>query len=285
MTAVTTGSILISGRIVPVPGLAITPPASAGGPAWARLDRGDCTSRHGWVRQVIVHTTGGDWPMPIGAGAGAGGECPRYADIWQTDPAHSAAHLVVDSAGAVACLADLATTTAYHAEGSNPWSVGIEMVQAHDGTVFQATIDACTLLVAAICDAIGIPEQMPRGPYRGGPLRRMEVIQDGRRINTGGPDCIGVFGHRDNTSQRGRGDPGDAIWTALAGLGFEGWDYAAGEDMAVARARQRTLGVADDGLVGPGSLAAMRGAGYARWRDVPQANGPAASAVARSPRP
>ncbi|HET9893208.1 MAG TPA: peptidoglycan recognition family protein [Mycobacterium sp.] len=270
------GGILVAGRLVPVPGLAVIPAASAGGPAWARLDRGDCTSRHAWVRQVIVHSTGGDWPMPITPGAGPGGECPRYADIWQTDPAHSAAHLVVDSAGTVACLADLATTTAYHAEGSNPWSVGIEMVQQRDGVVYQATIDACARLVAAICDAIGIPEQMPRGPYRGAPLARMEVVQNGRRINTGGPDVVGVLGHRDNTSQRGRGDPGDAIWTALAALGFEGVDYAGGEDLEIGHARQITLvargeALTVDGLVGPASLAAARRCGFARWRDVPAA--------------
>jgi hypothetical protein len=266
--------ILIAGVLLPVTGLTVIPPASAGGPAWARLDRGDYTTRHGWIRQVIVHTTQGAWPQPILPGAGPGGEGPRYADIWQSDPTHSAAHLVVDSAGVVACLADLATMTAYHAEASNPWSIGIEMVQARDRSVHQATIDATARLVAAICDAIGIPHQMPRGPYRNEPLMRMEVTDHDHRVQLGGPDCVGVFGHRDNTSRRGRGDPGDAIWTALAGLGFEGLDYSTGEDLAKGRARQRALRVRGeqlmvDGLVGTASLAAARRQGFKRWRDVP----------------
>jgi hypothetical protein len=275
----TSGGLLIRGALVPVLGLTIVPPASHGGPAWARLDRGDFSgiSRSAWIRQVIVHTTGGLWPQPIVPGAGPGGEGARYADIWQTDPEHSAAHLVVDGAGAVACLADLVEVTAYHAEASNPWSVGIEMAQARDGSVYQATINATAQLVAAICDAIGIPEQMPRGPYRGAPLRRMELVTAGDapgRHQLGGPDVVGVIGHRDNTSARGRGDPGDAIWSALAALGFEGVDYAGGEDLEVGRRRQTQLVMRGeqlivDGLVGPASLAAARRQGFARWRDVP----------------
>lgn len=273
--------LLIAGVLVPVPGLTILPPASAGGPAWARLDRGDYTTRHSWIRQVIIHSTGGLWPQPILPGMGPGGELPRYADIWQSDPAHSAAHLVVDSAGEVACLADLVTTTAYHAEDSNPWSIGVEMVQERDGSVYQATIDATARLAAAVCAAIGIPEQMPRGPYRGEPLLRMEVTDHDHRVQFGGPDCVGVFGHRDNTATRGRGDPGDAIWTALAALGFEGMDYAGGEDLDLGRARQRWLNSVQsrrgetwsplvvDGLVGPSSLARARQLGITRWRDIP----------------
>jgi hypothetical protein len=271
---VTTGGLLISGRIVPVPGLTIIPPASHGGPAWARLDRGDCTSRHAWIRQVIVHTTGGHWPQPILADPGPGGEAARYADIWQTDPVHSAAHLVVDSAGTVACLADLVEITAYHAEASNPWSIGIEMVQGKDGSVHQATIDATARLVAAICDTIGIPEQCPCGPYRGAPLRGMEFVGPTGRHQIGGANYVGVFGHRDNTSARGRGDPGDAIWTALAALGFEGIDYDSGKDIEIGKARQAALVARGarlevNGLVGPSSLAAARQQGFARWRDVP----------------
>lgn len=276
----TAGGLLIRGSLVPVPGLTVVPPATHGGPDWARLDRGDATpsSRSRWVRQVVIHTTGGRWPQPVIAGSGSGGELARYADIWQSDPAHSAAHLVVDSAGVVVCLADVAEVTAYHAEASNPWSIGIEMAQGKGGELYQAQLDATARLVAAICDAAGIPAQMPRGPYRGFPLDRMERVVAGgdfaARRQLGGPDVVGVLGHRDNTSARGRGDPGDAIWTALAALGFEGVDYHGGEDLELGRARQRTLRTRGeqlevDGLVGPASLAAARRQGFARWRDVP----------------
>jgi hypothetical protein len=182
----------------------------------------------------------------------------------------------------VFCLADLVTTTAYHAEASNPWSIGIEMAQGRGGDLYQAQLDATARLVAAICDAVGIPAQMPRGPYRGAPLDRMEQVAiGGGRRQLGGPSCVGVFGHRDNTSARGRGDPGDAIWTALAALGFEEFDYHGDQDLEVGRSRQRALNVEAnrrgetwspllvDGLVGPASLARARQLGFKRWRYVP----------------
>lgn len=277
----TSGGLAIAGRIIPVPGLIVIPPATAGGLDWSRLDPRDCRARKTtWVRQVMIHSVTGDWPQYVVPGAGPGGEAARYADIWRTDPTSSAAHIVVDSAGAAACLADLAYTCAYHAEGSNDWSVGIEMFVAKDGSIREATIDAAAAVTEAICDAMGIPFQFHCGAYRNEPLIRMEVTDGGHRHNLGGPDCVGIFGHRDNTSERGRGDPGDAIYATLAGRGAEGLDYAAEQDLAVGRQRQTALNaeasrrgetwspLVVDGLVGPVSLARARQMGM-RWRDVP----------------
>lgn len=277
----TPAGLAIAGRIVSVPGLTVVPPAAAGGPSWARLDPRDCRARKTtWVRQILVHSVTGDWPQHVVPGAGPGGEAERYADIWRTDPTSSAAHIVVDSAGAVACLADLAYTCAYHAEGSNDWSVGIEMFVAKDGSIRQATLDATAAVTEEICDAMRIPFQFHAGAYRNEPLLRMEANDGGHRRNLGGPDCVGIFGHRDNTSARGRGDPGDAIYAALSARGAEGLDYAAEQDLAVGRLRQAALNaeasqrgetwspLVVDGLVGPASLSRARQLGM-RWRDVP----------------
>lgn len=266
--------LLIRGQLVAVPGHTVIPPATAGGPAWAHLDPGDYRQRPVlWCRQVLLHSTGGNWPMPIVPGAGPGGEGARIADIWQTDPVHSAAQIVVDSAGTICCLTDLLYAMAYHAEGSNPWSVGIEMYQFPDGHVMQATIDAAAACALAICEALAIPFQHHGGHYDGEPLPRMETGTAERRHNSGGADCVGIFGHRQNTSQRGRGDPGDAIFDALAALGSEPLDFRTGQDLTVARRRQMKLlslgeRLTVDGLVGPASMAAAKRQGYLRWRDV-----------------
>lgn len=270
-----TPGLLVRGEIVQVAGLDIVPPhlPPGNGPQWAYLAGGDYAIRKTrWIRQVIVHTTGGIWPQVIRPGSGPGGECRRYADIWATDPRHSAAHVVVDSTGLVACLADLGYVSAYHAEGSNDWSMGIEMVQGHDGTIWQATIEATAHLIEALCRIFGIPFQY-HFPYHAAPMRRMERVDSGRRVQLGGPDCVGVFGHRDNTIARGRGDPGDAIFSAIEARGAEGIDYESGQDLSVARFRQQVLRdrgeqIAVDGLVGPASLAAATRQGFTRWRDV-----------------
>jgi hypothetical protein len=217
--------------------------------------------------------------MPTLPGAGPGGADRVVADFWRGDPQHSAAHIVVDTDGSVVCLADLARSMAYHAEGSNPWSVGIEMYQVAGGGVYQATYTATVRLVIALCDIFGIPEQMP-GPYHGEPIPRMETGAGVMRRNIGGPDCVGVFGHRSNTGNRGRGDPGDEIFAQLAAAGFETVDYDGKQDLLVGSRRQAKLNVMDaqqgntfaplvvDGLVGPRSIATARRLGFARWRDI-----------------
>lgn len=269
-----TGALLIAGRQVPVPGLTIIPPAPVG-PAWASLEPGDYRMRRTtWVRQVILHSTKGVWPQPIIPGGGLAGRSQAVADFWRGDPTHSAAQLVIDQDGSVACLCDLAYVAAYHAEMSNDWSIGIELYQIAGGGVYQATLDAAALLVPAICDALGIPFQIHSAPYHGKPLVRMERLDAAGRHQLGGPDVIGVCGHRDQTNNRGRGDPGDAVYAALIAAGAEPLDYSVGEDLRVGAARQTYLvqhgaRITIDGLIGPVSLSAARRQGFARWREVP----------------
>jgi hypothetical protein len=278
------GALLIAGRNVLVPGVTVIPPAP-NGPSWCSLAVGDYRLRHtSWVRQLVIHSTGGHWPQPIIPGAGPAGHARQIADMWSGadrcggDQVHSAAQIIVDFDGSIACLCDLAHVAAYHAEMSNDWSIGIEMSTRPDGAIYQATIDATVKLVPVLCEAIGIPFQIHSASYHNEPLLRMEetVRVNGRpqRKQFGGPDAIGIFGHRDNTSQRGRGDPGDAIYEALHAAGAEALDYSTGEDLRVGAARQAWLvsngaKIMIDGLIGPVSLSAAKRQGFRSWRLVP----------------
>lgn len=208
--------LLVNGDLRDAPGLVIIPPASHGGPAWAQLGPEDYRMRPTtWVRQVILHTTGGLWPQPVRPGAGTPGHARQIADMWRGadrgggDRVYSAAHIIVDFDGSIACLCDLARVMTYHAEGSNQWSIGIEMSTHQDGSIQQATLDASARLVAALTwigkpGLFPIPAQMPRGPYRNAPLARMETGSGRTRHQIGGPNVVGVLGHRDNTSEIGR---------------------------------------------------------------------------------
>lgn len=275
--------LLIRGKLEPVDGLTIIPPASHGGPAWATLSPGDYRARTTtWVRQVIIHSTKGLWPQRVIAGSGPPGRAQVVADFWRGDPLHSAAQLVVDQDGTVVCLCDLAESQAYHAEGSNPWSIGIEMYQQSPAAgeaagIYEATLAATSRLVAALTEIGGhfpIPAQCPAGPYRNRPITRMEQGSGIARHNVGGASMVGVFGHRDNTSERGRGDPGDDIFRRLIDeQGFEALDYERMEDRERGHDRQEALNrrgeqLEVDGIAGPSSLAAARRQGFARWRDV-----------------
>jgi hypothetical protein len=247
--------LLVNGKQVPVENLTIINPMDA---EWCRLESKDYSRRPTpWVRQVILHTTKGNWPQTVLAGRGGGGKAKLVADMWRGDPKSSSAHLVIDNDGTVACLCDLATTQAFHATVSNAWSIGIEMYQESGNGIYEAVYDATVKLVPALCRIFGIQFQIPKRPYRNAPLRRMA---DGGRL------CVGVFGHRDNTEQRGRGDPGDEIFARLAKAGAESFDHDAGEDLEAWKARQAELNqrgaqLVADGAPGPATVAALQAAG------------------------
>ncbi len=279
--------LLVNGELLDVDGLTQTDmaaphviaPASHGGPAYARLSAEDWRARPTpWVRQVIVHSTKGE-TGPVLPGFGAGGKDRAVAEWWQKEKRSSSAQLVVDNDGSILCLCDLATTGAWHAEGSSPWSIGIEMYQMAGGGIYEATLEATVDLTRILCWLFGIPEQIP-DRYHGEPIPRMEVGAGAARRNLGGPNCVGVFGHRNNTGNRGRGDPGDEIFRRLEAAGFEALNFEAQEDLEVGRRRQATLNARDarsgetyrpltvDGICGPSSWRAMLRHGFTRWRDV-----------------
>lgn len=263
----TATGLLIAGRKVLVPGVEVINSTDTD---WCKLNAGDYRARKTkWCRQVILHTTKGADKQYVRAGSGQRGAGMLVEEFWRKDATHSAAQIVVDRDGLVLCLGDLQYTAAYHATVSNDLSVGIEMYQEADGGVYEATLEATANLVRAICDAMAIPFQYNARKYNGHPIPRM--------LN-GGPDCIGVLSHRDNTEQRGWGDPGDFVFTFLNAAGAEPLDYATGQDLAVGRGRQRWLNensedvyspLVVDGLVGPASIARAKQLGFKAWRDVP----------------
>ena len=270
--------LIIGGRQVAVGGLAIL---NGNDQRWCRLHPLDytmrTTTRSGattWVRAIVLHTTGGNWPQVVRPGAGVRGHAQQIAEMWSGadrgggERIHSGAHLVVDFEGTVACLADLQLHAAYHATTVNDHTIGIELCTLPDGSIYEATLDATVQLVVGdggLCELFGIPPQVHVSRYHNAAIPRLV---------SGGRDAVGIYGHRDQSDQRGRGDPGDRIYELLVAAGTEPLDYSTGEDLARGRARQQALvargeRLVVDGLVGPASLGAARRQGFARWADVP----------------
>lgn len=248
------GDLLIAGELVAVPDVAVIGPHMA---AWSWLSPGDCRPRTRVPTQIILHKTLADDPERVLTGAGPAGGAERTAEFWQQDPAHSGAHLVTGDDGTVACLADLVFTEAYHATVSNPYSIGFETRELVGGGVYQAALEATIRVTLAIVEHLGIQLQCPR-TYKGKPITRM--------LN-GGADCVGVFGHRDNTTSRGEWDPGNVLFTRLVQAGAELYDFDAGEDLAEWRQRQAWLAsrghaLAIDGIPGPATTAALKLEGF-----------------------
>jgi hypothetical protein len=248
--------LLIHGIVVPVPGVIIVSAVDA---AWAHLSPGDCRPRSSsWVRQWVLHKTIADDPEIVLPGGGPSGGQERTAEYWLNDPHHSGAHGVTGHDGVAACLCDLAKIEAYHATVSNAWSVGWETCELPGGKVYRDALNATIAICLAGCEVLGIQFQIPSRTYNGHPIKRM--------IN-GGPDMVGIFGHRDNTEDRGEWDPGNTLFQMLLDRGCEAFDFDAGEDIAVWKQRQADLNthghnLTVDGVPGPATTVALAKEGY-----------------------
>lgn len=266
------GALLIDGRFVPVPGATVLSP---GEEPWVKLAPNDCGDRATkWIRQVTVHTTQGIWPQRIVPRAPrAGSRAEQIARYWSTDGRNGGAPLIVDGT-TIACLVDLVRKQGYHATTVNHWSVGIEMVQEPDGSIGEDTLDTTVALILVLCDELGIPLFIDSRPYR-----TNTIIE---RLRDGGPDVVGVHGHRSNAwmkpewlspekrakyprgyADRGRGDPGDEIFVRLLAAGAVAVDFDARHELVIVRGLQRRLNalgekLTEDGVCGPGTVAALR---------------------------
>lgn len=214
-----------------------------------------------WIRQIVVHTTRGipggniqknQYVIPGGKNLKKDHTIP---DMWNNDSRVASAHLIVDGDGSISCIADLKSHATWHAgqRDVNETSIGIEMAQLGDGGIYEATLVATVKLVEALCEHFSIQRQLHL-PYRRGPVER---------LSQGGGNCVGVFGHRDISSNRGFGDPGDIILERLLDNGFERFNFESNEDLEAWRNRQEELGISSDGIAGPGTINALKDAGYA----------------------
>ncbi len=226
---------------------------------------------------IILHTESGDDPHVL-----VDGLAPDYdhgAQLAASDRGDAATghahgqHLDVATDGVVYQYLDLADAVAWHAadgtHSANATTIGVELhdpwqparatigapPRAHQ--LFTGQLDALVLVLDVITRELGIPRSY-HAPYRA-PVDR---LRDGR--------AYGLWGHRDQTDQRGPGDPGDLPWQALQAAGYVPLDYAKGEDLADVQRVQRDLvargaNVAVDGVPGPATRAAIR-----RYADQPE---------------
>ena len=219
----------------------------------------DSDKRARRIRSVIVHTTSGtcragkDKPGRMATDDRAG-VLARY----QTRTARRVSwDYTVGRDGVVIAQNDPLERYSWHATAWNPISVGIELVQDADGSLYEEQLDALVLLVDELTRRLKIQRQIA---WRGdSPI--LELLARADEHGAKGVDMVGVYAHVHNTKSRGAGDPGPAPFRALHAAGYEGFDVAAGADLATWRERQRALGIAADGIALDQTCAALERAG------------------------
>jgi hypothetical protein len=205
--------MIVDGKRIAVPGVNVT--------TWLDDPKRAPRVTDGATRKVppcavVLHTSRG-----VRGGVREGSRPSTLAEtlaLYQARTAREVSwHITVDTDGDVLQQADASTWTCWHAGRANAWSVGIELVQAPDtGDLWRVQVDAAVRVVDALCGALSIPRRVPVTPS-GRPVVGVVAGWVASSVR-----WAGVIGHRNLTSDRGPGDPGDAIFDALLAAGFEG---------------------------------------------------------------
>ncbi len=203
------GGVIIDGGRVAVPHARVV--------TWADdrsvLELGDNRQRRrARVRAIVLHTTWGRLgPLVLGAGSPAGRGYVA-ANARATDKSWD---FTVDRDGTVFQQSDPARCFTWHAGAANPFSVGIEMVQALTGELYEVQVRAAVELVDALAREFAIARLVPW--RRGAPdLRVLPTVRAGRLEL-----LHGLFAHANFTDDRGPGDPGPFAFRVLEAT--KGW--------------------------------------------------------------
>lgn len=281
-----TAGIVLDGRVVPVPGVDVhsylddprIPKATDG----YKIRRRPCGPKRDaadgpWIRSIVLHTVHGKRGGTLRTGLGP----PSQRDVWYAayqarTPRDVSWDYTVDTDGSIAVSNDPLRNATWHAGGVNRLSIGIELVQESDGSLWVGQLDALVKLLDTVTRELRIQRQCPP-PLQRGVFSRLHTVMTSPHLHEtagtdpGGASIVGIYGHRNQTIQRGQGDPQDWPFERLLDAGYEGFDMARGEDLDEWKRRQTALGIGADGVAGPATVAAVEASGRKRglWTTRP----------------
>lgn len=206
----------------------------------------DRTERTRRVRAIVLHSHEGTCKGGIKPSRLVDDPLARSLARYQTTTSRDVSwDYTVGRDGVVYAQSDPAVEYSWHATSWNPISVGIELVQDSDGSLYDGQLDALVTLVDTLTRCLRIQRQIP---WRDGGPHLGVIYRCDEKGTLKGGDMVGVFAHANNTTSRGAGDPGVAPFYALHEAGYDVFDFAVGEDTRTWRDRQVRLGVKADGI-------------------------------------
>jgi len=248
-------TIIINGIPKQIPGLKTT--------SWLDDPSGvkyisDKTDRHTWIHGIVAHTIHGKEGSLL-PGLGPNTDIDTRLARYQVNTDRQVSwDFTEDMDGTWLIQNDPLKHYSWQATEVNGITCGFEMVQTDSGDLYEGQIAQAVLFVDALTALLGVQRQIPWDKQRNKPVRGTI-----KRIVDGAKDVVGIYGHRNQTENKGAGDPGDHLFWALKNAGYELFDYAAKEDLTVWKERQKNLGLSvQDGIAGPGTVAALKAAGH-----------------------
>ncbi len=252
-------SIILDGKQYETPGLDTI--SYADDPAVPQAT--DFQPRRERIKWIVIHTVHGKRCAVLRPGFSKPSKRAEQYAIYQANTSREVSwDITIDTDGTIIQSNDPVRRYTWHAGAFNPFSVGIELVQEGDGTLYGGQMDVLVRFldfITRILARLGHPiqRQVPAidGNPAGGVVRRILDAAEARKTT-------GICGHRNQTTNRGPGDPTDFPFLAMMEAGYKGFDFDKGEDITFWKGVQTRLGVAADGNPGPGTAKAIRDAGH-----------------------
>jgi hypothetical protein len=203
----------------------------------------DRTPRTMWVRAVVVHSVHGKVGV-LKPGIKPSTRAEAYAKYQANTSRDVSWDYTIDTDGTVVVSNDPVKFYTWHATSVNPFTLGIEFVQDDDGALYEGQMEAGVKFLDTLTRLMSenlhpIQRQVPVGPD-GKPVRGVipRIVDVTRAKN-----FSGILGHRNQTTNRGTGDPGDHIFNALLKAGYKGFHLDADDDILFWKNVQSQLGV------------------------------------------
>jgi hypothetical protein len=224
------------------------------------------------VRLIVCHTHEGILGRLI-AGLGRNTTVDERLAWYQTSTDRNVSwDATMDLNGDLIWQSDPVEEYTWQAGAVNSISMGIEFVQdcvtengKRVGNLYSGQMDRGVFLIDFMTHVFKIQRAIPWDKVNDCPPKGL-ISRLSKDLSK---DFVGICGHRNLTTQRGPGDPGDHIFYALRDAGYELFDLNLKEDLETWKQRQRDLGFAPkdcDGIPLSDTVAALEAAtGFGLW--------------------
>lgn len=253
-------SIILDGKQYETPGLDTI--SYADDPAVPQAT--DFQPRRERIKWIVIHTVHGKRCPVLRPGFSKPSKRAEQYAIYQANTSREVSwDFTIDTDGTIIQSNDPVRRYTWHAGAFNAFSLGIELVQDSDGTLYGGQMDVLVRFLdflTRVLAGLGHPiqRQVPvtsEGTPVPGVIPRLSKADTARQ-------ATGVVGHRNLTTNRGPGDPTDFPTLALLEAGYKGFNFGLREDVTFWKDVQTRLGISADGIPGTGTQQALLAAGY-----------------------
>lgn len=254
-------SIVLNGQKIATPGLETV--SWLDDPKVPRTT--DTNPRTKWIRAIVLHTVHGKSGRLL-PGNKPSTRAESYAKYQANTSRDVSWDYTIDTDGTIVVSNDPIKHFCWHATDVNPFTIGIEFVQDDNGDLYRDQMEVGVKFLDVLTRELAkanhpIPRQIPMtagGKPVSGTIAR---IVDDKKAQS----VTGIYGHRNQTGNKPKGDPGDFIFEALLQAGYKGFNLDANEDVIYWKSIQARLGLSGadaDGIPGRLTQQKLVAAGY-----------------------